>query len=334
MADPYPLTLEPILLPKVWGGRVLADYGKRLPTGEAYGESWEVADLPSTSPTGAGGDAARSRIVNGPLSGHTLNDALHRWRGDLAGDAWADAPDFPLLVKLIDARQHLSVQVHPTREYMAVHPDAHMKSESWFVIEALAGAELFVGLQPGVGRSDVRDAVAEGRVPEVLRAVPAVAGDCHHLPSGTVHALGAGVLVAEIQSPSDTTFRLYDWGDEYERPARELHTEQALESLLVDPPPPPTRLAPGRGMTDLAVTRRYVLRGARGLHDVRLGARACTVVLCIAGHATVAVGADRVDLGPGSTVVVPAAVSSRTRVDTASGTVLLAELTPRSIAVA
>ena len=330
MTAPYPLVLEPILKPKVWGGRILADYGKHLPTGAGYGESWEVADLPATSPSGGGGGAARSRIVNGPQAGMTLSDLLEAWRADLVGSAWADEVGFPLLVKLIDARQHLSVQVHPTRRYVAAHPGTHAKSESWYVVEALPGAELFVGVRPRVSRSDIRSAVAEGRVPETLRSVPAVVGDCHHLPSGTVHALGAGVLVAEIQSPSDTTFRLYDWVEEYERPERELHVDQAIEALLVDPPPGPTRLAPGRAMTDLAVTRRYVLRAARGLDRVRLAPDTCTVVMCVAGSATARGGPDEIALDLGATTVIPAAIAQHIDLDAAAGTILLAELTQRA----
>jgi mannose-6-phosphate isomerase len=323
---PYPLVLEPILMPKVWGGRRLLDFGKRLPTADRYGESWEVADLPATSPSGAGGAAVRSVITNGSMAGRTLHEALELWGADLVGDAWAGETDFPLLVKLLDAGEHLSVQVHPTRDYVRSHPDAHLKSESWYVIAADPGAELFLGVHDGVDRDDIRAAVAAGEITRVLRSVSARVGDCHHVPSGTIHALGGGVVVAEVQSPSDTTFRLYDWTVEYGRAKRELHIEEALEALLLDPPPPPARLS-GNAVAELARTRRYVLRAARGPGGMSLDSATCTVVMCVEGAAVVVRDFAATPLVAGSATIVPAALGATTAVDATSGTVLLAALT-------
>lgn len=228
MHTPSPLILTPILKPKVWGGRRLEGLGKALPPGEAIGESWELADLGSTSASGGGGDAARSVIASGPLAGKTLHDAMGMWGAGLLGDARATpGGDFPLLVKYLDAREHLSVQVHPSPEYAAAHTGAHLKTESWYIVAAEPGAELFIGFKPGVTRDDLAKAITDGTVPGLMRAVPAVVGACHTLPSGTVHALGAGVLVAEVQTPSDTTFRVFDWG----RKGRELHIEQAMACI-------------------------------------------------------------------------------------------------------
>jgi len=326
MPDPYPMLLEPILKPKVWGGRRLAECGKDLPTADTYGESWEVADMASTSPSGGGGGAARSRIGNGPMTGQLLHDALADWGPDLVGVRWAEATDFPLLAKLLDARQHLSVQVHPTREYAAAHPGTHVKSETWYIIDADPGAELFIGLDAKASRDDVRRAVAAGRVPEVLRSVPAVPGNCHHLPSGTVHALGGGVLVAEIQSPSDTTFRLYDWTKEYGRLPRELDVDAALEAMLLAGPLPPTRLPAAQGRAVLATTGRYRLQGVRGLSYVRCAAEVCSVLMCVDGEATVTSGPFTLDLVEGSTAVVPASIGADTTINAMAGTVLAAEL--------
>ncbi len=327
MVDPYPLLLEPILKTKVWGGRRLADFGKDLPEAEMVGESWEVADLGATMPSGGGGGAARSVITNGPLEGRTLNEALRLWGPALVGNRWGDADDFPLLVKLIDAREHLSVQVHPTPAFAAAHLEAKVKTESWFVIAAEPGAELYLGLAPNADRAAGARAVSAGHVPEVLRAVPAVPGECHHLPSGTIHALGAGVLVAEVQSPSDTTFRLYDWTEEYGRPPRELHIDAALDSIETDPPPPPSRVPPGDGMVDLVTTDRYVLRSARGLSSIALQAATCTVVMCLDGVVSIDHAGSSLALTKGSTAIVPASASSTTQLDATDGTVLLAELT-------
>ncbi len=243
MTKPYPIILEPIIKPKVWGGRRLAKYGKHLPADQPVGESWELADLPSTSASGGGGDSAHSAIINGHLAGKTIRDAIALWGDDLLGDAkLTDQGGFPLLVKYLDASEHLSIQVHPSPEYARANPDAHLKTESWFILEAHPGPDgeppmIYKGFQEGITKDDLAQAIADGTVPKIMRKELAVAGHCHTLPSGTVHALGAGVLVAEIQTPSDTTFRVYDWAKEYGRQGRELHIDAALACACCEPPP-------------------------------------------------------------------------------------------------
>ena len=243
MSTPYPIVFEPIIKAKVWGGRRLAGLGKHLPIDEPVGESWEIADLTSTSSSGGGGDAEHSIITNGELEGKTIADAVSAWGDGLLGEAKLSAQGgFPLLVKYLDAREHLSVQVHPSVEYANGHDDAHLKTESWFVIEAEPDADgnpavIYKGFQDGVTKDDLAKAIADGTVPALMRKEIAVPGQCHTLPSGTVHALGAGVLVAEIQTPSDTTFRVYDWAKEYGREGRELHIEQAVECASFEHPP-------------------------------------------------------------------------------------------------
>ncbi|MFG0245107.1 MAG: type I phosphomannose isomerase catalytic subunit [Phycisphaerales bacterium JB052] len=243
MSNPYPLILEPILKPKVWGGRRLAEYGKHLPADEPTGESWELADLASTSTSGGGGDSAHSTITNGELAGKTIRDAMQQWGTELLGDSNpTETGGFPLLVKYLDAREHLSIQVHPSPEYASSHPDAHLKTESWFILDAQPDADgnppvIYKGFQDGVTADDLKAAIQNGTVPDIMRTELAVPGHCHTLPSGTVHALGAGVLVAEIQTPSDTTFRVYDWAKEYGREGRELHIDQAVECASFEHPP-------------------------------------------------------------------------------------------------
>jgi mannose-6-phosphate isomerase len=231
----YPLTFEPIYKQKVWGGRTLEKLGRKLP-GDAktpIGESWEIADLASTSPSGGGGGEERSIVSNGPLAGRTLHEAMKLWGPRLMGDLATksgdpeDAADFPLLVKYLDARENLSVQVHPSPAYAAGHPDAHLKSEAWYIVDAAPDAVIYKGMREGVTRDQLAEAIERNTVEAVeplLARVPVKAGDCHYLPSGTCHALGAGVLVAEVQTPSDTTFRVFDWG----RSGRELHVPQAM----------------------------------------------------------------------------------------------------------
>lgn len=239
---PYPLILEPIYKEKVWGGRRLESLGKRLPPAVNIGESWELADLASTSADGGGGDAARSCIASGEMRGLTLRDAITAMGHNLMGSLRASPEgQFPLLVKFLDARENLSVQVHPSPAYAATHPEAKLKTESWYVLAAEPGAVIYKGLNLGVTRESFAAKLRAGAdITADLLAVPVKAGDFHHLPSGTCHALGAGVLVAEVQTPSDTTYRVYDWG----RKGRAMHIDQALECITFGPPP---KVGPVRG---------------------------------------------------------------------------------------
>ena len=208
--------------PKVWGGRKLEHFGKRLPADELIGESWELCDLPESIPDG------RCAISGGPFDGRTLRDVIEHDAAALLGDvALSPEGGFPLLLKYLDANDNLSVQVHPDDAYVRRHPEARLKSEAWHILDAQPGSVIYAGLKPGVDRDSFAQAIEDGTVVDKLVAIPAVPGECHYLPSGTCHALGAGVLVAEVQTPSDTTFRVWDWG----RTSRELHIGQALECI-------------------------------------------------------------------------------------------------------
>jgi len=329
MTDPYPLCFEPILKEKVWGGRRLERYGKALPAGALVGESWEVADLAATSASGAGGGAARSVITNGPLAERTLHDAMGEWGDRLLGRASPTADGgFPLLVKLLDAREHLSVQVHPSPEYARAHPGAHLKTECWYVLEAEAGGVIYKGIKPRVDREEFEDALRDGdgeSVVPLLDAVEAIPGEMHNLPSGTVHALGAGVLVAEVQTPSDTTFRVYDWAAEYGRAGRELHVEQALACIEFGEAPGATWLG-GRAHARLVTTQYFDIDVVRvGNGEEAAGAwglgpgDAPTVVMVLEGEAAVG----DLELEHGATALVPAACDVEISGD---GLVLLARV--------
>lgn len=309
MPAPYPLLLEPILLSKVWGGDRLASMGKRVKPGDTIGESWELADLPQTSASGAGGGAFRSRIANGPLAGHTLHDALTQWGDALLGKTTHGASgDFPLLVKFLDARENLSVQVHPSERFARENPGAHLKTECWYIIDAAPGAMIYKGVRPGVTPEAFARHIAQGTCQDDLIAVPAIPGECHTLPSGTCHALGAGVLVAEVQTPSDTTFRVYDWG----REGRELHVDQAVRCIDFGPAPEATRSTPGAARTrlvhtpffsvdEITLTPGRVTRLGEGL--------AATAVIVIRGEARLSAGGVDLPLLLGSTSLVPASLA-------------------------
>lgn len=250
---PYPLHFRPILKRRVWGGRSLERFGKTLPAGESIGESWELADLPPEIEEG------QSIIANGPLAGATLHEVLEGDAevilGSTIGGAFSSRRPstqpphrFPLLIKYLDAQENLSVQVHPDKGYIAAHPEAHLKDEVWIVIDHMPGAVIYKGLREGLDEQTLRARIDSGEIVDDLGAIAVERGQCHYLPSGTVHALGAGVLVAEVQTPSDTTFRMYDWG----RTSRKLHIDQAMEVLF--PPEarhaePPARALPHDSMT-------------------------------------------------------------------------------------
>lgn len=237
LAALYPLRFQPIYKEKVWGGRTLERLGRQLPGDEdvAIGESWELADLSQTSASGGGGGAERSKVADGALAGRTLHELMLQYGERLMGRLRPTATgDFPLLVKYLDARENLSVQVHPSEGYVASHPEAHLKSEAWYIVHAEPGAAIYKGIKEGVTPQAFRralDANTVDAVEPLLIKVPVKAGDCHYLPSGTCHALGAGILVAEVQTPSDTTFRVFDWG----RQGRELHVEQAMPCIEFGP---------------------------------------------------------------------------------------------------
>jgi len=239
----YPLKFKPRFVEKMWGGRKLETVlGKALPPDKPIGESWELYDFPP-GVVDASDRWVSAQIANGPLAGRTLQSLITEFGEQLHGDVPLAGPhgQLPILVKFLDAREDLSVQVHPDQEYASTHPGAHLKSEAWYVLENDPGARILKGLRPGVTRESFRDAINAGTVEQVINAIPAKPGQCFYLPSGTIHALGAGILVAEIQTPSDTTFRLFDFNrvDPSTGKHRTLHVEQALACVDFSGKPEP-----------------------------------------------------------------------------------------------
>lgn len=247
--DVYPLIFEPILKPKIWGGRNLETLtGKRLPDGAKIGESWEVADL----------EDDQSVVARGPARGRTLGELTREWGAGLIGNAPLFEGRFPLLIKFLDAQETLSVQVHPD-EAMArrLGGRVRVKNEAWYVIDALPEGFIYRGVRKGADAEALRRAIDEQRVETVLNRVAVRPGHCYYLPSGTIHALGAGVVVAEVQTPSDTTYRVYDWGriDPSTGRSRDLHLEEALRCISYDTEPIEGERAEHVGGVWTAVTR-------------------------------------------------------------------------------
>jgi mannose-6-phosphate isomerase len=229
--DVHPLIFEPIYKPKLWGGQRIFTFLNRPPmSGETIGESWELVDL----------EEDQSRVVDGPARGKTLGQLVEEWGLGLVGNVPLMDGRFPLMIKFLDAVQSLSVQVHPD-ETMArkLGGNVRVKHESWYVLLSEAGGVIYHGLKPGTTAEQFKLASLTGNVEEVLRKIPVRPGECYYLPSGTPHALGAGVLVAEVQTPSDITYRTYDWGRVEPKTGqpRELHLDQAIECIDFDHPP-------------------------------------------------------------------------------------------------
>jgi mannose-6-phosphate isomerase len=222
----YPLTFRPIFKDRVWGGRALEQlYKKALPPNIPVGESWEISDRP--------GD--ESVIANGEFTGKTLRWLMEKHPRELLGDAKPTPENrFPLLIKILDAQDKLSLQVHPPA-HKAAELRGEPKTEMWYIAQAAPGAELYVGLKRGVTREEFEKKVQTGEVAECFHRVPVKAGDTMFLPSGRVHAIGAGLVIFEIQQNSDTTYRVFDWNRVgLDGKPRELHIAQSLASIDFD----------------------------------------------------------------------------------------------------
>ena len=223
----YPLKFEPILKDKIWGGTKLKNIFNKPATSDKLGESWELS----------GYENDESVVSNGFLAGNNLAELIEIYMGELIGDKVYDqyGLTFPLLFKLIDANDYLSIQVHPGDEVAAERHNSFGKTEMWYVVDADENAELIIGFSKDCSRDESLDALDDNKVEELLQHVPVKKGDVFFIPAGLVHAIGKGVVVAEIQQSSDITYRIYDYkrmddnGNE-----RELHTEQALDVINFD----------------------------------------------------------------------------------------------------
>ena len=303
----YPLTFRPILKQHVWGGRELERlYHKPLPPAVPIGESWEITDRP--------GDV--SVIANGPLAGKDLRWLMENHCGDLLGEAQSQRGRFPLLVKILDAEDKLSLQVHPPAA-KAAELGGEPKTEIWYVAQAAPEAELYVGLKRGVTRAEFERKIQSGSVAECFHRVSVKPGDAMFLPSGRVHGLGAGLIIFEIQQNSDTTYRVYDWN----RPGldgklRELHIPQSLASIDFDDFEP--SLVPQAPVQSGAHEVRPLVRNplftVEG-HQAEPGAHVplrpgkMQIIALLAGQVRVCSSEATVALAPGQFCLVPASLA-------------------------
>ena len=221
----YPLKFQPVYVERIWGGNQMSRcLNREVPEHDApIGESWEISDRPG----------AESVVVNGELAGLTLTELIQHYGRGLLGDACRDISRFPLLVKLIDAGERLSLQVHPdSNTCRELGNGAEPKTEMWYIISAEEDAKILAGLSDKATRYHLRELISSADVESLLQVYSSKPGDAYFIPSGTLHAIGAGNLILEIQQNSDTTYRISDWGRvDANGKSRELHVEQGMKSI-------------------------------------------------------------------------------------------------------
>ena len=316
--DLYPLTFEPIYQERIWGGRNIARlFARRLPKSKPIGESWELADLPEGT----------SVVANGPLAGKTLTELTRELGPALLGKARPTAQGrFPLLLKYLDAADTLSLQVHPDEAAAArIGYGAVAKTECWYVIESRGGF-IYKGLRPRVTAERFRQAVQANECEKVLRRYEVKAGDFHYIPAGTPHALGAGVMVAEVQTPSDTTYRVTDWGR-----GRQTHLEQAMQSIHFG-----ARLPRGTRSEAKTLLRSesFTVRRYTGDKPIRKPAGNCAAMMYVRGRRPIQVGygiggsprteaVSLMEIAPGRTVLLPAGIDAAICPATSSALLLI-----------
>lgn len=219
----YPLIFKPSFHYRIWGGNQLKRFHPEI-NQDKIGESWEISTVPNFV----------SEITNGHLQGKNLNDAIQIYKENLLGKETFRkyGLDFPLLIKFLDAQEVLSVQVHPNDEYAQKHYHSFGKSEMWYVLDAQENSELIIGLKENVDKEKYLEAVEKDRVEDVLRRVKVKKGDVFYIPAGRIHAIGKGIMIAEIQQTSDITFRIYDYNRvDKDGKKRELHVKEAAEVI-------------------------------------------------------------------------------------------------------
>ncbi len=284
----------------VWGGRKIAGFlGKNLPTQAPYGESWEVSDHP----------LHQSQLTTASGFGVSLRQLMEAQRRDLLGPAADRYAIFPWLIKLLDAHDWLSVQVHPDEKAVKrLLPGENAKTEAWLVLDAAPTSRIYAGLLPGVGPKELRQALESGTVTDCLHSFTPKPGDFVFLPAGTVHAVGGGVFFAEIQQTSDATFRLFDWQrtDAHGKP-RTLHVEEAFACIHWDCGPV-TPIATGDVSRRLMACHYFEIDWVRWTSDANVGGVGRLQALIVTG------GRGRFANGeffmPGDVWILPAALEA------------------------
>jgi len=310
-----PLVFEPLFMERIWGGRRLEDlFGKRLPPGKTIGESWEIVDRPE----------AQSVVRQGSRRGQTLHELWIEERAAIFGIGVPDSPRFPILAKLLDAQERLSLQVHPSAQ-IAASLGGEPKSELWYFAAADDRAEIFAGVRRGVQPAQFEQAIDDGSVAELVPRLPVKRGDSFFVPGGRLHAIGGGNLLVEIQENSDTTYRVFDWGrTDDQGQSRALHRAESMRAIDFDDYEPQLVRQEGEQLLKSPhfVVERWKLSGARVASEQPTFA----IFVCLEGTVT----CGEMEARPGDFFLVPAcAAGSELRPSTTNASLLRVTLPAR-----
>jgi mannose-6-phosphate isomerase len=308
----YPLKFQPIYKERLWGGTLLREvFGRETPKNKRIGESWELSDLPDD----------KSVITNGEFAGQMLESVIRKYSEEITGSK--QAGPFPLLIKFLDCGEVLSVQVHPDEATCKRLDKGESKTECWYIVSAKPDAVIYGGLKKGITGEQFSKAIKDGRVEQILRKIEVKAGQCYFIPAGMPHAIGAGLLVAEIETPSDTTFRIFDWNRvEKDGRPRPIHINEALESIHFDTPADSAGSPQGDGLEVTTIGRLVdceffkvdkghqmrnseVLLSADSTSSPQAGQM--KVLIFVSGSGTITGGSKSIEFKPGETFLIPAA---------------------------
>jgi mannose-6-phosphate isomerase len=304
----YPLKFKPILKERIWGGSRLKEIFGKKSSIEKCGESWELSAV----------QGEVSVVTNGFLKDNSLEEIIEIYMGDLVGEKVYDlfGMEFPLLIKFIDANDNLSIQVHPNDDLALQRHDSYGKTEMWYVMESKPGAQLISGFNKPVSKEEYLQSVENNTLESILNKVDVISGDSFFIPAGRVHAIGAGILLAEIQQTSDVTYRIYDYNrKDANSKTRELHTDLAVDAIdysfeknvktsYSDIPNQPVKLASCVYFTtQKIVLTKAIIRDFSNLDSF-------VIYICCSGKLNIQYeGNEKLSVVAGETVLIPALIA-------------------------
>ena len=308
----YLLEFNEISKEVIWGGNSLSTvYSKPFDKDKTIGESWEICDLPNDN----------NVVSNGELKGKTLSYLVKEYGSKLLGTKYKE-DYFPLLIKLIDAKDKLSIQVHPDEEYANKRHNKHGKNEMWYVMDTYGDAELLIGLKENVTKEDLKKAIDnKENIEDMFNYFDIKKGDAFYIPSGCIHAILGNVIIAEIQTPSDVTYRLYDWNRvDKNGKSRELHIEDSfnvikninafsLKSSKNNKIKTNTLEINTVFTNDYFTTEEYIINGD---YSSKTNEESFEIIIVLEGDGTIESSVNSVDLKIGKTVLVPASLGDYT----------------------
>lgn len=303
----YPIKFVPILKEKIWGGEKLIKTFKKESNKTNIGESWEISDVE--------GDV--SVVSNGALKGKSLRDLIKEFKGEFIGEKVYKqfGEEFPILIKFIDAKTPLSIQVHPDNELAKERHNSFGKNEMWYIMDADKDADLIVGFNKEVSQKEYVKALDEGEVLEILNSETIKIGDTFYIPTGRVHAIGSGTVLAEIQQTSDVTYRIYDYErvDATTGEQRELHTELALDAIdykLYDNYKTDYKVEENTS-TELVHTPYFktdIIQLNGSLNKDYSQLDSFVIYMCVEGNLEVDSSGEIIQMGKGETILLPASI--------------------------